>query len=240
MTLLSISTDVADEVQGPRPTTIIGNTDPDAQKMLRLVNKAGTRIMLAYPWQILRKERTFTSNAAEEQTGALPTDFNRFISETFWDRSTNNLISGPITPVEWNGLKVQAYASQNKKFIYRGGSIFTSPSLDAGVSCAFEYISKNWCNVAAANAPKAKFTIDTDIGIIDEELITYAVKFEYLKDAGLPWENARQDLQDQLDILTENEIASPGVSAVADIFAQNSRHFDGAPKASRASYGGDF
>ena len=240
MTLLTISNDVADETKGSRPATIAANTNPDAQNILRIINKVGIRLMKSYVWNILRKEQTFTSVAGQEQTGAIPADFDRFVPETFWDRDSNNLMSGPVGPVEWNGQKVQTFSSQNKKFIHRGGSVFTQPLLGTGVSMAFEYVAKNWCDVAAANAPKAKFTLDTDIGIIDEELITYGAIFEYLDSEGQPSARAAKQYQDHFDLLANNDAATGGIAVTADIFAQNTRHFEGAPKASRASYGGDF
>ena len=41
MTLLSIANAVADETKGPRPATIISNTAPEAQNILRIINKVG-------------------------------------------------------------------------------------------------------------------------------------------------------------------------------------------------------
>jgi len=240
MTLLTIAHDMSDETKGARPATIAANTNPDAQNALRIINKCGKWMQKAYDWQILRKEQTFTSIAAETQTGALPSDFDRFIPETFWDRSSNNLITGPVSPVEWQGLKVQSFSSQNKKFALRGGAILTQPALAVGVSCAFEYIKVNWCAAAGGGADKAAFTIDTDVALIDEELLTRAAILEYLAGEGQPYTKALRDFTDYFDRVTNIEVADGGVAAVADIFALNSRHFEGSPKPSRASYGSDF
>ena len=161
MTLLSIANSVADETKGPRPETIASNTDPAAQNILRLINKVGKRLQKAYAWNIITKEGTVTAPGVETliASAALPSDFDRIIPETFWDRGSNNLISGPISAVEWPGLRVQTYSSQNK---------------------------------------------------------------------------------DHFDLLVKSDEMSADVLVSADIFAQNTRHFTGDPKASRASYGGDF
>ena len=115
MTLLTIANAVADETKGPRPATIATNTDPAAQNILRLINKVGNRLQKSFAWNILSKEGTVTASGSETliAAAALPADFDRIIPETFWDRGTNNLISGPISPVEWQGLKVQTYDSQS-------------------------------------------------------------------------------------------------------------------------------
>lgn len=240
MSLLTIAHDVADETKGARPATIAGNNDPAALQYLRLINKVGTRLMRLYLWNDIRKENTFVSVAGEDQTGAIPSDFDRFVPETTWDRDSNNLISGPISAVEWNGLKVQTFSSQNKKFVYRGGSFLTQPVLGVGVNVAFEYMSNEWCTDTTGATGKTAMAVDTDIAILDEELIKAIVKYEWLKDEGLPYMDAARDAGDALDLLTNNDASSENIAVVGDIFAQNTRHFDGTPKASRASYGGDF
>lgn len=240
MTLLSIANAVADETHGPRPATIAGNTDPDAQNMLQLINKVGKRLMRIYPWNELRKEQTFTSIAAETQTGAIPTDFDRFVAETCWNRASNNLISGPISPVEWNGLKTQTYNSNTQKFIYRGGAFSTTPALDAGSTIAYEYIMKNWATDTTGATPKAAMSVDTDLSLLDDDLIIAFVKFEWLKDQGQPYQDAQRDAKMALDMLTGNDAATSNIAVVGDIFAKDTRHFDGTPKTSRTNSGGYY
>ena len=242
MSLLTISQAISDETKGARVSSIINNADPAAQNHLRIITKAGNWMMKSYGWQLLRKEHAFTAPGVETllAVGAVPADFDRFVPETFWDRASNNLISGPVGAVEWQGLKVQQFSSQNKKFAYRGGAVLTQPILDSGAACAFEYIAKRWIDIAATGTPKAAFTLDTDIGIIDEELLIYAGAFEYLDAEGQPAARIAKQLLDYYNLLVDNEVAEGGATAVADIFALNARHFEGSPKASRASYGGDF
>lgn len=242
MTLLTIANAVADETKGPRPATIAANTNPDAQNILRLVNKVGISLMSSYAWDILTEEKTFTAPGAEVllAAAAMPADFDRFVPETFWNRADNNLLSGPVGAVEWQGLKVQTFSSQNKKFRYRGGDILTQPVIASGAAMAFEYVSNKWVDIASPGTPKVAFTIDTDTALISEELITRGTVYEWLLGEGQPWNVAAKGYKDYFDLLVDNERASGNVSPAGDIFSQNSRHFTGDPKASRASYGGDF
>jgi hypothetical protein len=174
MTLLSIVQDAVDEVGVGPIATVAGNQDPLALKLLRLVNKGGKALMKSAVWQVLRKERTFTSIAGLEQTGTLPADFDRFVPETFWDRTNVKLISGPVSAVEWQGMVANDYAGEQTKFIYRGDSVSIIPSYSAGVSLAFEYVSKNWCEDSGGSGQTA-FAADTDVGILDEELLTLSL-----------------------------------------------------------------
>jgi hypothetical protein len=241
VTLLEISNAVADETKGPRPTTISQNTNPDAQHMLRLINKVGKKLMRIYEWNILRFEKEFIANGSEVLISSvdMPDDFDRFVPETFWDRSSNNLLSGPVSPVEWNGLKVQTFSSQNKKFIYRGGDVLTQPIFGAGSNLAFEYISNFWCEDSEGNGLTAMVS-DTDIVRLDSELIIAITKYEWMSAEGQPTAASAVEAKDMLDMLVNNDASSENIAVTGDLFAQNTRHFEGSPKASRASYGGDF
>lgn len=233
MTLLTICQGIADEVNALRPDTIIGNTDPDAQKLLRIANKVGTRLMKAFPWQDLRKEQTFTGIAGAEQTGIIPSDFDRFVPETFWNRSSSRLISGPISPVEWQGLKAISYSGYENKFIYRGGSVFIVPDLAGGESLAFEYVSDQWCQSSGGTGQTA-WAADTDVGVIDEELMTLGGIYQFLVSESLPVGSAANDYMEMFDRLAENDQPSSRVASVGDIFG-NARHFTGTPPVNTSS-----
>lgn len=227
MTLLTICQNAADEIGILRPTSVVGNGADEAAKLLRYAKKVGNQVMKGYEWQVLRKEQTFTAIAGETQTGILPSDFDRFVPETFWDRSGTRLLAGPVSAVEWQGLKAHSYAGRIPKFIYRGDSISVLPALGAGVSLAFEYVSKNWCQSSGA-APQATWAADADTAIVDEELITYGVIFEYLDGDGQPSTVAANRYMEYWKTLLGNERADANILAAGDLFGAG-RHFTGAP-----------
>jgi len=236
MTLLSIVNGIADYTSGPRPASIAGNTNPDAQNYLRVVNKVGKKLMKVYPWNILRKENTFTAGGTETLVAAasMPSDFDRFIAETFWDQGTARLVSGPISATEWRGLKASSYNGDEIKFIYRGGDILATPTVGSGSSMVFEYISNQYVESNAA-APQTSFQADTDVSILDEELITLAATYDWLASESLPSNAAFKDFKDYFDMLQDNENATAMIAVAGDIFSRDSRHFSGAPVASRTT-----
>lgn len=229
MTILSLCRDAADEIGIPQPATVAGNTDPIAQKLLRYANKVGSSLMKAVPWQALRKEQTFTAISGETQTGIIPSDFDRFVPETFWDRSATALLSGPITSTEWSGLKASSYSGTIRKFIYRGGVVSVIPVFAGGESLAFEYVSAKWVLAVDAVTYKTAFSVDTDTSLIDEELLTLGVAFEYLNGEGLPSQRIELAYRDRLKMMIDNDQPTAGVMIAADIFGRTTRHFDGTP-----------
>lgn len=230
MSLLTICQAVADEAGiEPRPTSVIGSSQPVVLRLLRYANKTGTQLMKKVAWQVLRKERTFTSVATETQTSILPSDFDRFVPETFWNRSSQELITGPVTGKEWQSLKASSYSS-TPKFAYRGSAVLVIPTPSAGDSFAFEYVSKNWCQSSVGTGQSA-WAADIDTGVLDEELMTRGLKYVYLTDEGLPNAQAANDFDDYFNTLLSNDQPDSGIMLAADIFGTASgRHFSGTPE----------
>lgn len=228
MSLLTICQDAADEIGITRPSTIASNTSDEAFKLLRYANRVGYRLMKAVPWQILRAEQTFTALAGETQTGILPDDFDRFIPETFWDRTNTTLVIGPVSSVEWNGLKANSYSdSTARKFILRGGAVSALPAFSGGESLAYEYVKNTWAQ-SSGDAAQTKFQADTDTSLIDEELLTLGVIFEYLDGEGQPSQRAAVAYEERFGVLLKNDQPTAGVMLSADIFG-GARRFSGAP-----------
>ena len=148
MSLLTICQNAADELQLPRPASIIGNSNTDPRRLLRYANRVGERLMKTCVWQRLRKERTFAATAAIQQAAWAPSDpadFDRFIPETFWDRTNGNLISGPVDGVRWQGRAATGSADALRVFAYRGGELLVRPAPTGAETYAFEYVSNQWC-----------------------------------------------------------------------------------------------
>mgnify|MGYP000153069284 FL=1 len=234
MTLLTICQDAADELQLTRPNSIVGNLDDDVRRLLRYANKVGKGLLRRAHLSALRKERAFTAVAGETQTGILPDDFDRFVPEAVWDRTNKNLIAGPVTATQWQGLKTYGYTdTENPKFAYRGGNVLLQPDMGGGESLAFEYVSNGWA-LTAVGGYSDTWTLDTDVSVIDDELTTYGVILEWLLSESLPIGKTGKDFQDLLKTLIKNDQPTSGILAAADIWGRG-RHFDGAPAVSGSS-----
>lgn len=235
MTLLSICQDVANEVGIALPTTITGSTGADETKLLRLANKTGSMIMREYEWQNLCAEFTGTAVAGQAQTGLLPSDYSRIVPDTFWDRSGVKLITGPISPVQWASMIATTRTLIERKYIYRGGVISIYPDMAGSEDLAFQYVSKNWCESSTGTAQPA-FIADADVGIIDEELLTLGITYQFLENDGLPFGVALQQYDDCFDQLVKNESESDLTLTTGDIFGQG-RGFSGEPATQHISSG---
>tara|TARA_R110000751_G_scaffold62552_1_gene129406 strand:+ start:21 stop:719 length:699 start_codon:yes stop_codon:yes gene_type:complete len=217
---LKIIQNAADEIGIAQPATGIGNGTVETLKMIRYADKVGNALMKSFHWQILTKEKTFTSVASETQTSTiLEADFDRFIPETFWDRTAAFLMTGPTTPKEWQNLKATDYNNTgSRKFRLRGDSILVIPTPTAGLAYAYEYVSNKWVDIAASGTPKVAFTLDTDIPLINSELLTLGIIYEYLDGDGLPAVSAAKTYLDMFKLLAKNDQPSSGTLLAGDIF----------------------
>lgn len=235
MTLLTICQDAADELQVTRPGSVVANTDDDARRLLRYANRVGKDLMRRHHWSTIRKEHTFTAVSGETQTGILPDDFDRIIPECFWDRSNKNLISGPVSATQWQGLKTYGYTdTQTPKFAQRGTAILILPELSGGETLAFEYVSNEWSE-NSGGIGGAQWTADDDTAKLDEELITLGVIFEWLASEVLPSAaKAGSDYERAVKKLIKNDQPTAGILAAGDMWGRG-RHFDGQPAVSGSS-----
>ena len=123
MTLLSLAQSILNETKNSSiPVSILGNTETAAVQVLQALTISITELSRSFAWQELQKEKTFSSVASQEGYD-LPTDFDRFVDETFWNTSTLFPIEGKMNPQEWRILKnsVTSGASISEFFRIRGG-----------------------------------------------------------------------------------------------------------------------
>ena len=210
MTLLTICEDAADEIGIPQPATIINNSDPSVLQLLRSANRAGKNLAKK-SWEILKKEGSFTSAAAESQglMTTIASDFGRFSNDTLYNRTTKFKIFGPITDTQWQRLKASTASGIRSYFRIRSGKLNVHPQMSATQSCFFEYYSKNWVDSGTGATPAvadaAVFNNDANTVVFDEELRTMGIVWRFLKSKGLPYTDQQAEYEQALkDMLTQD------------------------------------
>lgn len=187
MTLLTICQDAAYECNFEAPTTIINNTDSLALQLLRLANKEGKILVSEHDWQALKKEGTITL-VTSDQDYALPTDFDRIMSDSTWNRDTKRQVLTPLTSTEWQFLKAWSTVNGlNLRARIRNNEMEFEQTISAslnGETVAFDYISTYWV-ASAGTGDQETFQADTDTSVLNEELITQGVVWRLKKFKGL-------------------------------------------------------
>lgn len=191
MSLLTICTAVADQVGITIPSTIVGNPDPSAKRLLALANTEGKELA-KLPWTILDTEHQYVTSAGVD-TYDLPDDFESLNSDTSWDRTNYWNMRGSLTPREWGIRKnaIIATTAVRKMFRIKRGAqnkkqFFIDPVPPDQTDMVFEYRSKGWCQ-SSTGVIQTQWLADTDTGILDEWLMELGLTWRYLNRVGLPY-----------------------------------------------------
>ena len=118
-----------------------------------------------------------------KQDYAMPTDFDRMISDTNWDRTNHWRNLGTKTSQEWQWLQggIISVGPRERYRIYNN-RLRIFQALTSIYTFAFEYVSNYWVMSSGATAgDKGAFTADTDTTIFPDDLMLAGLKFYFLK-----------------------------------------------------------
>ncbi len=187
LSLLSIIRDVCRLTSLPVPDEVVNSRDIIVQQLYALANEEGNELATSHDWQKLTRQHLFTTTNTEEQDTAVPDDWDRFIANSFWDRTKMRPLIGPVTPQKWQALKAYP-AAQNYyiSFRERDGKFLCFPNPSAGDDIAYEYVSKNWAKTQGG-VPIPEFVSDTDETYLPEKLFKLGVRWRFLKSKGIDY-----------------------------------------------------
>lgn len=176
MTLLSIGQEVEKRLKLDVDASISSGVTITSRHLFALANEEGDALAKRTTWQVLRKEMTFSATAAEQQAAtAIPDDWQgRFVPETFWNRSRQRRLVGPLTPQEWQAQKATVASAVFDSFTVRGNLIYILPVPTAGHTYAYEYVSTEWARNSSGD-PLTRMDSDDDYPVLDEEIFHLGV-----------------------------------------------------------------
>lgn len=188
MSLLSMVQKTAKRLNLNSPSAVIGNTNKEVIQLLNLADEEGQDLAQRYRWQRLINESTFTTVATESQ-GAMTTiagaDFGWICNDTVWNRSRNRRMF-PVDDVQWQMLKSNTITGPDEYFRIRGNTFIVIPTMTAGHTVAFEWVSKNWCQSSGGTGQSA-WAADTDTGVLDENLMSLGLLWRFKRAKGLDY-----------------------------------------------------
>lgn len=154
---------------------------------------------------------------------ALPSDYQRPIDNTMWDRSRYWAMRGPQSPQQWQKYKssVIGQASVQRRFRFRqeGGTLRFSVDpvpTDNGSALVFEYVSNAWCQSATGTA-QTSWLADTDVGVVDEYLLTLGLRWRMLRRFGLSYNEELSEYESEVG----KAMAHDGGAAILSIVPQS-------------------
>lgn len=185
MSLLTIVQEAARRIGLAPPTSVYASTDPLAVQLLGLAQEEGKALARRNAWQALQTEYTFPT-VASTASYALPSGFDRILTETVFNRTRRRRMLGDLTPQQWQETQASLVTMVNPAFRIRGSLFLISPTPTAAETIAYEYVTKNWCQ-SALSVGQSAWAADTDTGLLDEELMTLGIKWRWGRAKGLDY-----------------------------------------------------
>lgn len=185
MTLLTTCQDILNETKSSSvPALIIANNDDVAKQILQVVKNSIIELSRNYQWQELQKEYSFAS-VVDQANYALPSDFDRFVNDTFWNIDQHRALIGATTPETWRILKDSATLGVGDEEFYRirGNQVVIHQTPQVVENYIFEYITKNIVK-SSAGVQQSQFLADSDIPVIDEYILKLDCTWRWLKNNG--------------------------------------------------------
>jgi hypothetical protein len=192
MTLLELIKEFSARRGLPIPNLVMGSQDDQTLQLVGLLNEVLEDLTTRYVGTALQKQASWTIKPTESQ-GKLrdlcPFGFKWIINRTFWDRSRQQPISGPVSPVEWQGLKASSAVGVNLAYRLVGGELLMAGALGSETTLALEYAS-DWAVQAADESFKSRFTADDDTCLFPDVVLLAGLNWKFRLEKGLKYAEA--------------------------------------------------
>lgn len=206
----------------PVPTAIVGAVgDATATQMVYLLNWAGRKLVkptathrwsqLTKTWQLLTQEVTTLYD--------LPDDWDSFEDLTGWNFTSRLPMLGPATDPQWQCLKARNLGSSTISVIYRtrGRQLEIYNEFPSSQELRIDYSSRSWVYEPGPQVYKESITADDDVLLFDRELLTAALRLEFLTAKGFDTTAAQADY----NRLEESAICTDAESPVLNVNINN-------------------
>jgi hypothetical protein len=191
MSLRTILSAVMGESGFVIPTSFVGSTSPDDLQMVYLANRAANAIREAGFEKLVKRNTTTLTTAT---TYALPDDFLEIVPDTMRIVGRIDVANFPAQADWWSYLQSMAGPvgiPVNVRLINGLLNVYSPTENDV---IAYEYISNMPITDSTGATPKASFTADEDLWLLDDDLLILEVRWRYLQAKGLPdWQLVAQE-----------------------------------------------
>jgi hypothetical protein len=170
---------------------------------------SGTTLTLSQPATAAGTGTTFNLCKVKY---AMPSDFDRVIDDTEWDKSKHWKMVGPETAQQWAWLTSGFIASGPQiRFRIFGNYFVIWPMVSTTETLGFDYVSNAWAASTAGTA-QSSFLADTDTCIFPDRLMVLALKKKFFEVKGFDSGAFERDYVMELNISKANDAGSQTLS----------------------------
>ena len=148
------------------------------------------------------------------QDYAMPSDYDRMIADSSWDRTNHWRNLGTKSSQEWQTLQGGLISvGPRERFRVYANKLRIFPALTSVSNMAFEYVSNYWVLASGDSAAtKSSFTIDTDTAIFPDDLMLAGIKYYFLRAKKLDFGIELAEFNNILDVRKSQDVPIPAQS----------------------------
>ncbi len=123
------------------------------------------------------------------QDYAPPSDFDRMVPDTNWDRTDHWHNEGSVSPQAWGWLQGGIISTGPRvRFRIYNGNLRIFPALTTAFNFSFEYVSSSWVLATGGTAAtKSAFSVDSDTCIFPDDLMLAGIKYYFRRAKGFDY-----------------------------------------------------
>lgn len=144
---------------------------------------------------------------------ALPSDWDRQVDRTQWDKTNHWELLGPKSAQEWQYLKGGIVAT-GPRMRYRilGNTFQIWPPATTESRLGLEYISKAWVLAADGTTYKNQFSADDDTALFSDDVLITGTKYEFFQIKGFDVSQLSRDYDIELEKEKSSDKGAPTLS----------------------------
>jgi hypothetical protein len=188
---------------------VSGTGQPQAQRIAEVLSSTSVRcemLATADATYSLDPDDATGSLVFAKDTYALPDGFNRYISQTWWDRTNHWRLIGPDSPQAYQYIHSGIFATGPRIRWRQLGKAPNAwriwpPPFSAGNTpdaLVFEFITNNWV-LNPDGTSQSSFTADDQEPLIDSDLIVMGVKWRMWQIKGFEYAAMQQEYIDAVN-----------------------------------------
>jgi len=162
------------------------SSDPDDIQMTAIANRVGLEISGHYEWSGLRKPSVI--DLLEGQTEYdLPIDLKSIVSDSSWETDGSRKVDDHVSDGIWYQYKFSSLTSGGviRARVY-GNKLEVIEPFNGG-KISYEYITEYYAiTPPPANELKPEFSADTDLWLLDDQLLTLGIQAHWMQTKLMP------------------------------------------------------
>ena len=129
------------------PATVFGSSNAIANQLVELSDEVGIFLLGVNPagWKFFEREQLITGDGVDT-VFPVPEDWEAYIGNAMWDRSSSNPSVGPLAEFEWQSIKARTAAGSSFNTLFRmeDENIVFYQAPPTGHTLYFAYRGRGW------------------------------------------------------------------------------------------------